>query len=69
MTTLSIRLPRSIHSAVKTFAAGEDISMNQFISSAVAEKISAIDAENYIKERGKRGSLEHFREMLDKVPE
>ena len=69
MTTLSIRLPRSIHSAVKTIAAGEDISMNQFISSAVAEKISAIDAENYIKERGKRGSLEHFREMLDKVPE
>ena len=68
MTAISIRLPRSIHSAVKTYAAEENMSMNQFINSAVVEKISAIDTEKYIKERGKRGSLEHFREMLDKVP-
>lgn len=69
MTTLSIRLPRSIHNAIKTFAANDEISMNQFISSAVAEKIAAMEAENYIKERGKRGSLGHFKEMLSKVPE
>ena len=30
---------------------------------------NAIDAENYIKERGKRGSREHFLKVLDKVPE
>ncbi len=69
MATLSVRLPRSIHNAVKIFAANDEISMNQFISSAVAEKIAAVEAENYIKERGKFGSLEHFKKMLAKVPE
>lgn len=28
-----------------------------------------VDAENYIKERGKRGSREHFLKVLDKVPD
>ena len=30
---------------------------------------NSIDAENYIKERGKRGSREHFLKLLDKVPD
>ena len=30
---------------------------------------NGIDAENYIKERGKRGSREHFLKVLDKVPD
>lgn len=29
---------------------------------------NSIDAENHIKERGKRGSREHFLRMLEKVP-
>ena len=30
---------------------------------------NSIDAENHIKERGKRGSREHFLRMLEKVPD
>ena len=69
MTTLSIRLPRSVHTAVKNMAARDEISMNQFISSAVAEKVASLEAENYLKERGKLGSRDAYLRVLDKVPD
>ena len=68
MATLSIRLPRSVHTAVKIMAARDEISMNQFISSAVAEKVASLEAENYLTERGKLGSREAYLKVLDKVP-
>ena len=36
MSVLSVRLPNSLHTMVKTVASEEDISINQFIASAVA---------------------------------
>ena len=39
MSTLSLRLPNSLHDEVKSLAKKEGISINQFISSAVAEKM------------------------------
>ncbi|HKJ32155.1 MAG TPA: hypothetical protein VKA34_10020 [Balneolales bacterium] len=43
--------------------------MNQLISSAVSEKLSALLTEEYLKERGKQGSREKFEKVLSKVPE
>ena len=40
MSTLSLRLPQSIHRHIKEIAQKEGVSINQFISSAVSEKIS-----------------------------
>ena len=37
MSTLSLRLPESLHRRVKEMASQEGISINQFISTAVAE--------------------------------
>ena len=48
-------------------AARDEISMNQFISSAVAEKVASLEAENYLTERGKLGSREAYLKVLDKV--
>lgn len=42
--------------------------MNQLISSAVAEKLSAIDTERYLSERASRASVSKFRRILSKVP-
>ena len=69
MTMLNVKLPHSLHSAVEILAAKDEISVNQFISSAVAEKIASFEAESYIKTRGERGSRENFLNVLDKVPE
>ncbi|MFV1951651.1 MAG: toxin-antitoxin system HicB family antitoxin [Nitrospinota bacterium] len=68
MNALSLRLPDSIHRHIKDIAKKEGVSINQFISSAVAEKISAILTEDYLKSRAKRARKKDFKRILDKVP-
>ena len=69
MSTLSLRLPRSLHRGVKELAEREGVSMNQIITTAVAEKLSALMTEDYLEERAVRGSRERFKAVLDKVPD
>ena len=68
MSTLSLRLPNSIHRHIKEIALQEGISINQFISSAVSEKISAISTENYLLQRANRANREDFKKILNNVP-
>lgn len=69
MSVLSIRLPDSLHQVVKTVAAEDSISINQFIASAVAEKVSALTTEKYIQERASRASKANFEAVLANVPD
>lgn len=69
MSTMSIRLPESIYHKMKEIARKEGVSMNQLINSAISEKVSAILTEDYIAERGKRGSREKYEAVLLKVAE
>ena len=68
MSALSLRLPNSIHRHIKEIASREGVSINQFISAAVAEKISAIMTEDYLLQRANRADREEFRHILDSVP-
>ena len=68
MSTLSLRLPNSIHNHIKEIASQEGVSINQFISSAVSEKISAISTENYLARRANRAKREEFTTILNNVP-
>lgn len=68
MSALSVRLPESIHRHIREIAKNEGVSINQFISSAVSEKISALLTEDYLKTRAKRAKKEDFRKILAKVP-
>lgn len=69
MSTLSVRLPDSLHKMDKEIATHDHVSMNQFIASAVAEKISVLTTESYLKERAGRASAEKFRAALAAVPD
>ena len=69
MSTLSIRIPDYLHKQVKNLAANEKISINQFITLALAEKLSALMTEDYIKERAKRASKDKFLKALEQVPD
>jgi hypothetical protein len=69
MSTLSIRIPDSIHEIVKKMSKDDNISINQFIASAITEKVTAFETEAYIKKRGEFGSKEKFIEILKKVPD
>jgi hypothetical protein len=69
MSTLSLRLPDSLHKHVRELAQQDGISINQFISTAVAEKLAALMTEEYLENRAKRGSRERFLAVLAKVPD
>lgn len=69
MSAINVRLPDSLHKMAKEVAAQDHISLNQFITSAIAEKISALTTESYLEERARRGSQAKFRQALAKVPD
>ena len=69
MSTLSLRLPDSLHETVKQLAKQDHISVNQFVTVAVAEKISALLTEDYLEQRAQRGSRTTFEEILRRVPD
>ena len=68
MSTLSLRLPNSLHEQIRQMARREGISINQFIASAAAEKMAALLTEQYIEKRAKRASRKKFQAVLNKVP-
>jgi len=67
MSTLSLRIPDSLHRQIRDIAKRENISINQFVSTAVAEKLSALLTEEYLAERAGRGSRRKFERVLSKV--
>jgi predicted transcriptional regulator len=68
MSTLSLRLPNSLHRRLSELAGRDDVSINQFITSAVAEKMSALMAADYLEKRAARGSRANFERALRKIP-
>ena len=69
MSALSLRLPESLHRQVRELAEREDVSINQFIAMAVAEKMSALLTVEYLEARARRGSRTHLRAILQRVPD
>jgi HicB-like protein involved in pilus formation len=67
MSTISLRLPESLHASARALAEKEDISLNQLITLALAEKLSALMTEEYLQERAKRGNRKKVRQALNQV--
>ena len=67
MSTISLRIPESLHKHAKDLAKQEGVSMNQLIATALAEKMSAIETETYLEERAKRGNQKKFEKALSKI--
>lgn len=69
MSTLSLRLPQSLHQKIRDLAERDDISINQFIAMAVAEKTAALLTVDYLEDRGRRGNAALFDRVLARVPD
>jgi len=67
MSAISVRLPDSLHRKVREVAERDNVSINQMITLAVAEKLSALETEDYLGSRSKRGSKSKFQKVLRKV--
>ncbi len=69
MSTISLRIPDSLHLQIRKLADQDGISINQFISTAAAEKLAALMTVDYLAERAKRGSREKFEAALAMLPD
>jgi hypothetical protein len=67
MSTLSLRLPHSLHKKVRELAL-DHISINQFIATAVGEKMSALLTLDYLEEQAARANRRAVGRLLAKVP-
>ena len=64
----NVAVPESLLKQVRELSEKEGITVDQFISSAIAEKASAWTTIEYLKERAKRRNREKFLQALSKVP-
>ncbi|HEY89049.1 MAG TPA: toxin-antitoxin system HicB family antitoxin [Thermoflexia bacterium] len=69
MSMLSLRLPKSMYGDLKDVAKVEGVSMNQFVTLAIAEKIAALNTLDYLEKRAQRGSREKLLAVLAKAPD
>ena len=63
----ALRLPVSVMRAAKRIASEEGISVNQFISSAVAEKLAALCTREIFAERAARADFARFDEIMTRI--
>ena len=63
---LALRLPISLKSAAERLSKRDGASLNQFVVSAVAAKISAMEGSAFFEERAKKGGRQALRRILSR---
>ena len=66
-STYPLRLPRSVKAEVERRAKADGISVNQFVATAVAEKLSAMNTAVFFAERRDRGDLVEFDRLMQRA--
>ena len=58
MRAITFQLPDSLHGRVEEMSRRDGVPVDQFISTAVAEKLSALYTVDYLRRRGAQSSQE-----------
>lgn len=66
---MNIKVPDSLLKQAKEMAEQEDVTVEQLINSALAEKMAAWRTVEYLKERASRGDREKFERAMSRVPD
>lgn len=69
MSTFNLTLPQSLQEQVEILAQKEGISVPEFITLAVAEKLATLATADYLAERVKRGNRDKLLAVLAKAPD
>ena len=69
MSVVNLRPSDSLHMKIRELAERDDISINQFLATAAAEKAAALLTVEYLEERASRGDQGLFDRLLKRVPD
>ncbi len=69
MSLMNVNIPESLRLRAESLAQADGVTLDQFIATALAEKVAVLDADTYIQKRAARGSREKFERVLAKVPD
>ena len=67
VVTISSRLPRSLEASIKRLSKRDGCSINQFVAMAAAEKLAALEAEDYFFTHVARASLSAFDRIMSRA--
>ena len=67
MTTISLRIPDSLPKVVRDPVKKEGISIDQFVTLALVEKVSALATQAYLEERATRRDKTKFLAAMQNV--
>jgi predicted transcriptional regulator len=69
MSEMTIRLPLSLQRRLRQLARRDESSVNQFVASAIAEKLAALETASYLQKQGRSASRRKFERALTFIPD
>lgn len=69
MSIVTVELPNSLHKKLEELAEKEGFSLEQFLASAAAEKLSVMLQTEFLEREANRGTREAFEKVLAAVPD
>lgn len=69
MSTLTIQMPESLARQLRECAASEGVTMDQLLSSAAGEKLSALLTVEHLRQRAAQGKREDYAAFLAASPD
>jgi hypothetical protein len=69
MNTVTLQIPDYLFDKLRDFTRKEKITIDQFITSAIAEKMSAFATKDYLEMRAARANKKKFLDALSSIPD
>ena len=69
MSEVTIHIPDSLKERIERMADEDGVSIDSLILTILSQRIAVADAESYVKVRGRRGSADSLKKILEAAPD
>jgi hypothetical protein len=69
MSAVTVNIPDSLRDRIERMAEEDGVSVDSLILTILSQRIAVADAQSYVKMRGRRGSAEALRKILELAPD
>lgn len=69
MSAVTVNIPDSLWDRIERMADEDGVSVDSLILTILSQRIAVADAESYVKMRGRRGSADSLKRILEAAPD